>query len=94
MHGGRCGSRPGKIAAEHGGLTPSLLLAWFVAVVGVLDVGDLERAQEDVWDRVAFMTRYGNATLTEALMEIDRIDATAYVEALSRLIKAENATRD
>lgn len=69
-------------------------MCWFVAIVELLDVGDLERATEDVWDRLAFITRYGNATLTEAMVDLDRSDQMDYIAAIGRLLKAENAKRD
>jgi hypothetical protein len=47
-----------------------------------------------VWDRVAFITRYGNATLTEALVGLDREDSLDYIGAIGRLIRAENQKRD
>lgn len=75
-------------------MTPHLLLCWLVAVVALLDVGDMEHARSVVWDRVAFLTRYGGCTLTEALVDIDRADADEYGAAIGRLIQQENAKRD
>lgn len=75
-------------------MTSGLLLAWWVAVITLLDVGDLETAQESVWDRVAFLTRHGHCTLQEALVDIDRADADDYGAAIGRLIQQENAKRD
>jgi len=40
------------------------------------------------------MTRYGGATLTEALCEIGTADAVDYCSALGRLIQQENSKRD
>lgn len=85
---------PGKVARDHGGVSPILLLCWFHAVLELLDVGDLEQAQEDTWDRVAFLTRYGGCTLKEALVELDHASSDDYGAAVGRLIKAENAKRD
>jgi hypothetical protein len=65
-----------------------------VAVVAALDVGDLEAAKSEVWDRVAFMTRYGRITLTEAMTGLDQASANDFTAAVGRLIKQENAKRD
>lgn len=73
------------------------MVAWLCAVYAALAEQvptDLEKAREEVWDRVAFMTRYGGATLTEALVELDRADANDYIAAVGRLIRQENAKRD
>lgn len=75
-------------------MTPSLMLSWWVAILTLLDVGNLETARENVWDRVAFLTRHGHCTLHEALVDIDRADADDYGAAIGRLIQQENAKRD
>lgn len=63
-----------------------------VAVVNETAIHDVEGAIAEVWDRVAFMTRYGKATLTEALCELDRVDAADYIAAIGRIVQQENAT--
>lgn len=65
-----------------------------VAAVAALDVGDLEAAKSEVWDRIAFMTRYGRITLTEAMTELDQASSNDFVAAVARLIKQENSKRD
>ncbi len=44
---------------------------------------------EKVWNRVAYATRYGNATLTEALV-LDQRDLQDFIEALSEIVREEN----
>lgn len=65
-----------------------------VAAVAALDVGDLEAAKSEVWDRIAFMTRYGRITLTEAMTELDKASSNDFAAAVGRLIKQENSKRD
>lgn len=44
---------------------------------------------EKVWDRVAYATRYGHATMTEVL-GIDQWGLQDYLEAVSRIVEQEN----
>jgi len=69
-------------------------VCWFLSAIELLDVGNLDQARDDLWTRVAFMTRYGGATLTEALCEVGAADAEDYCAAIGRLIKQENSKRD
>lgn len=71
------------------------MLAWLYAALHALEPEtDLDDAYENLWDEVAFMTRYGRATLTEALTELDQTDRRDFIAATGRLIKDENAKRD
>lgn len=46
-------------------------------------------AKGEIWKRIAFVTRYGHITLTEALT-MPVADLRAYGDALADLIQAEN----
>lgn len=71
------------------------MLAWLYAVLHALEPeDDLDDAYQNLWDQVAFMTRYGNATVTEALVELDQVDRSDFIAATGRLIQQENAKRD
>lgn len=46
---------------------------------------------ENLWGRVAYATRYGNATMGEAL-ELDQAALQGYIEAVSDIVRKENRT--
>lgn len=48
-----------------------------------------EAGLEKVWARVAYATRYGNATLTEVL-QLDQLALQEYIEALADIVREEN----
>lgn len=69
------------------------MVSWFIAMLELMDVGDLQAAQDAIWTRIAVMTRYGHATLTEALCMIDSASALDYCTALGKLLREENASK-
>lgn len=48
-----------------------------------------EQGMKKVWDRVAYATRYGNASLTEAL-HLDQEALQFYIEAVADIVRQEN----
>jgi hypothetical protein len=64
-----------------------------MAILVALSVEDVDSTIRSLWLRVAFMTRCGRATLTEALCELETDDAIMYCDAILTLIKQENEAK-
>ena len=64
-------------------------LELYVGIVLSLERWRKKGARAEIWKRIAFITRYGHISLTEALT-MPVADLRDYSEALAELIKAEN----
>ena len=70
-------------------MSPLFFVELYVAIALSLERWRKRDTRGEIWKRIAFVTRYGHITLTEALT-MPVADMRDYAQALSELVKGEN----